>query len=261
MMEGKISVVIHTYNSEKYLNRVLSSVKDFDEILICDMYSTDHTLEIAQKYNCNIVFHEKCEVPEPARDFAIHSASNEWVLVVDSDEIVPEALKSYLYERIKEQSDLQGLWLTRKNFILGHFLHGDYPDYILRFFRKDNACWPPYVHTLPEVKGRVEYLPKRKKELALIHLVNNSMSNKLRKIDTYTNNEVLKRAGQDFSILKMFTATFFRFFKSYIIKGGFRDGKAGAVIAGIDAFYKFVTIAKIWESKIRKEDLDKDLQP
>jgi glycosyltransferase involved in cell wall biosynthesis len=259
-MEGKISVVIHTFNSEKFLDRVLSSVKNFDEILVCDMYSTDRTPEIAQKYNCKIIYHEKCEVPEPARNFAIQSAANEWVLVVDSDEIIPEALQNYLYRRIKEKTDLQGIWLTRKNYIFGHFLHGEYPDHILRFFRKKNACWPPYAHTLPVVNGHVEYIPKRKKELAIIHLANSPMSEKLRKMDIYTNNEVLKRAEQNFPVWKIFTATFFRFFKSYIIKGGFRDGKAGIVIAGTDAFYKFVTIAKIWENKVRTEDVDKDLR-
>lgn len=64
----KISVVIHTYNSGKFLERVLKSVRDFDEIVICDMYSTDKTLEIAKKYNCRVIFHEQCNPPEPARD-------------------------------------------------------------------------------------------------------------------------------------------------------------------------------------------------
>lgn len=257
-MGEKISVVIHTYNSEKFLDRVLSSTKNFDEIVICDMYSTDQTLAITQKYNCKIVYHEKCAIPEPARNFAIQSATNEWVLVVDSDEVVPDALRKYLYEHIQGTTDLQGLWLPRKNYMLGQFLHCDYPDYILRFFRKTNAYWPPFVHTMPKVTGRVEYIPK-KKELALIHLVNNSMSSKLQKIDTYTNDEVLKRANQKFPMWKIFVAPFFRFFKSYIIKGGFRDGKAGIVIAGMEAVYKFVMITKIWESKIRPEDFDEDL--
>ena len=258
-MEGKISVVINTYNSEKHLNRVLSSVKGFDEILICDMYSTDRTLEIANTYNCEIVHHEKCEIVEPARNFAIQSASNEWILLIDSDEIVPEALQEYLYTIIKEESDLQGLWLARKNYSLGHFLHGDYPDYILRFFRRNNVCWLPHIHSQPQINGCIKYIPKRRKELALIHLANNSITGKLQKLNTYTDYEISKRTKQKFSILKMFTATFFRFFKSYIIKGGFRDGKAGVVIAGMDAFYKFVTIAKIWENKLSNDDIDKDL--
>jgi hypothetical protein len=43
------------------------------------------------------------------------------------------------------------------------------------------------------------------------------------------------------------------------LKGGFRDGKAGVINAGMDAFYKFVTIAKIWENRIKKQDISKEL--
>ena len=54
----KISVVINTYNAEAYLESVLKTLKDYDEILVCDMYSTDRTIEIAEKYNCHIIYHE-----------------------------------------------------------------------------------------------------------------------------------------------------------------------------------------------------------
>ena len=69
MNNNKISVVINTYNASKFLARVLDSVKDFDEIVICDMESTDDTLEIAQRYGCKIVTFKKEEVSivEPAR--------------------------------------------------------------------------------------------------------------------------------------------------------------------------------------------------
>ena len=43
--ENKISVVINTYNAEQHLERVLESVKGFDEVLVCDMESTDATVE------------------------------------------------------------------------------------------------------------------------------------------------------------------------------------------------------------------------
>jgi glycosyltransferase involved in cell wall biosynthesis len=259
-MERKISVVIHTYNSEQYLERVLKSVSEFDEIVVCDMYSTDRTIEIANMFNCKIVYHEKCDIVEPARNFAIQSASHEWVLVVDSDELVPDELRQYLYNRIGKKDDLQALWIPRKNFMMGRFLHGEYPDYILRFFKKESVDWPPYVHVLPKIKGNVGHVPKRRKEMALIHLINDSVSKKLQKINIYTENEIFKRSEQHFSGWGILMASFFRFFKSYILKGGFRDGKVGIVIACLSAFYKFVTIAKIWESKINPENRDDDLK-
>ena len=86
--KNKISVVINTYNAEQNLERVLESVQGFDEVLICDMESTDHTLEIARKKGCKVVTFPKADhkSAEPARTFAIQAASNPWVLVVDADE-------------------------------------------------------------------------------------------------------------------------------------------------------------------------------
>jgi hypothetical protein len=143
---------------------------------------------------------------------------------------------------------------------MGKFMHGDYPGYILRFFRKEGAWWPPYVHDRVQVDGRIEYIPARRKDLAIIHLANKTTEQRLRKINTYTENEVIRRSQQHISFFKMFYATTFRFIKAYFIKGGFRDGKAGLVNAGLTAFYKFVTIAKIWESRVRPEDMDRDLR-
>mgnify|MGYP003438244586 FL=1 len=89
----KISAVINTYNAEKHLEKVLDSVKEFDEILICDMHSDDATLAIAEKYKAKIIFHEKTGFVEPARNFAISQAKNEWVLLLDADETVSTELK------------------------------------------------------------------------------------------------------------------------------------------------------------------------
>ena len=92
--ENKISVVINTYNAEKHLQRVIDAVRTFDEVLICDMESTDSTLDIARMNGCKIVTFPKGEhkSAEPARTFAIQSASCPWVLVVDADEIITPEL-------------------------------------------------------------------------------------------------------------------------------------------------------------------------
>ena len=69
----------------------------------------------------------------PARDFAIHSASFDWVFVVDADEIVPDALRDYLYERISDPGFDAALAVPRKNMFLGKPATAS-PDYQLRFF-------------------------------------------------------------------------------------------------------------------------------
>ena len=88
--QKKISVVINTYNAEQFLAQVLEAVKDFDETVVCDMESTDNTVEIAKSHGCRVVTFPKGEhrIVEPARDFAIHQASNDWVLVIGQFAIV-----------------------------------------------------------------------------------------------------------------------------------------------------------------------------
>ena len=71
---------------------------------------------------------------------------------------------------------------------------------------------------------------------------------------------MLKRSGKSYSYWSLFYAPAYRFIKAYILKGGFRDGKAGLVNAGMEAFYKFTTIAKIWESRVKPEDVDPQLK-
>jgi len=109
----KISVVINTYNAEQHLKEVLESVKEFDEILICDMESTDRTLDIARQYGCRVVTFPKGDAvsAEPARTFAIQSAANHWVFVVDADELVTTELRNYLYQRISKADCPEGLYI------------------------------------------------------------------------------------------------------------------------------------------------------
>ena len=67
---SKISVVINTYNAEQHLQRVIDAVKDFDEVLVCDMESTDRTVSIAKENGCRVVTFPKAghTIVEPARE-------------------------------------------------------------------------------------------------------------------------------------------------------------------------------------------------
>ena len=250
---SKISVVINTYNAEQHLQRVLDSVKDFDEVLICDMESTDHTLEIARQNNCRVVTFPKegHTIVEPAREFAIHEATYPWVLVIDADELVMPALKDYLYAVINNADAPAGIGIPRKNYFMGRFLHSAYPDYVLRFFRQDLTHWPAVIHCSPEVNGTVIRIPAKQKEMALEHLANDSVSDILRKSDTYSNYELPRRRHKNYGMGALIGRPLFRFFKSYALKRGFLDGKPGLIHALLDAHYQFVIVSKLIEERKR----------
>lgn len=260
----KISVVIHTYNAQKYLSRVLDQVSGFDEILICDMYSTDKTIEIAESYNCRIIYHENVGYVEPARMYAISQAKYDWILIVDADELVSDELKHYLYLFIADNknSDASAVKIARKNYQLGRFMRSYYPDYIIRFVKKDNVVWPPVLHAKPVIKGSIHTIPSKRKELAFIHLANEPISLTIKKMNAYTDFEITRerRKSKNYSFISLLLEPFIRFLRLYIFKGGFRDGIPGFIWACEYAYYKFITIAKSIEAKMEPDDLDPDLR-
>jgi len=250
MDEHKISVVINTYNEENSLGEILEHLKGFDEIVVCDMESTDRTVEIAKRYGCRIVTFPKgnINIVEPARDFAIHSASNQWVLLVDADEIISEHLKSFLYEYVRKDRCYDALLIPRKNYVMNVFVKNSYPDYQLRFFKKDKVSWPPFVHAKPTIDGTTEKIPSEKMELAMIHK-SMTLYTKLAKMNTYTSNEIVKRPYERVNLFRIFIKCTFRFFQCYILKGGIFQGISGLVLSVNEANYKFYTLAKIWEHR------------
>lgn len=253
MTERKISVVINTYNAERTLAKVLESVKDFDECVVCDMESTDSTLSIAAEHGCRVVTFPKGSytIVEPARQFAIDNARYYWVLVVDADELVTPQLHDFLYSMIDKPDCPSGLFIPRKNYFMERLF--DYPDFQLRFFRKQGTVWPSTIHSVPKVGGLVSYAQKERHELAFIHLADDTISMRLKKTDLYTDNEVAKRKDSHYTAFDLVASPLWRFIRSYFFKGGMSRGLAGFINAVLYSFYKFVTIAKIIEQQRRND--------
>ena len=246
-MSEKISVVINTYNAAEHLEKVLNHLKGFDEILVCDMESTDGTIEIATRYGCKIVTFPKGDnqICEPARNFAIQSASHKWILVVDADELVPEPLKEYLYERIKDGAFNGALAIARKNMFMGKFSNGT-PDYQLRFFQRDRATWPETIHSRPKIDGPVFNAPN-KDNLSLLHLDDLSIARRIDKMNVYSDYEVDKRRNKSYNFIKLFTRPLWFFLKQYLIGKGFKDGNRGIVKSYMAAIYQIMLMSKVIE--------------
>ena len=250
-----ISVVIHTYNAQKHLQQVLDTVKGFDEVLVCDMESTDDTLDIARRNGCKIITFPKKNytVPEPARDFAIHSVRNQWVLAVDADELVSPDLKDYLYDYIEQPNHKDALYIHRKNMFLGKWIKASYPDSQLRFMNQTKATWPPTVHSVPIINGTVGQMPKDTK-YALLH-IGTSVSGHILKMNDYTENDLNKRDKKDVSLVQLVFSPFWRFFRYYIIEGACFQGKRGFIKACFSAHGKFYYLAKVYERQINQKIL------
>lgn len=248
-----ISVVINTYNAERFLRRVLESVKNFDEIVVCDMESTDHTLDIARQYGCRITIFPKANYhcAEPARQHALDFARGPWLLVVDADELVTPQLRDYLYRRISSPDCPQGMWIPRRDRVLNQLRRVRGRDYQLRFFIKQGTTWPPYVHTMPHVQGRVERVDPRERDVEFIHLAENYVGETVEKLNRYTEGELEKKSDKQWGLGALLWRPWWRFFKSYVLARGFLDGMPGFISSVLDGFYQFVLVAKIIERRIK----------
>lgn len=256
----KITAVVQTYNASLHLDRVLKSLKDFDEVLVVDMESTDDTVDIAKRNGARVEVWPRGEhrIVEAYREKAVHAASNPWVLVVDADEIVPKALREYLYAEINRDPSPRGMLIPLKNYFMGRWMKCYYPSYIFRFFHKEGSKWPYRIHSRPIINGPVIKIPHSRTDLAMIHLANDSYRTCIDKLNKYTEQEKDRRAPR-YKRWQLFIAPWFCFAKTYIFKGGFRDGIPGFIHAVFDAFYRFSALSKIEEERqaaLPRHDID-----
>ena len=253
--ENKISVVVNTYNAEKFLDRVLTTVKDFDEIVVCDMESTDHTVDIARRHGCKIVTFPKANhsCVEPARQFAIQAASSKWVLVVDADELVTPQLREYLYQRVASANCPDGLYIPRRNRVMNVLARGRLRDYILRFFKREGTVWPPIIHCSPKVNGRVEKVMGQGPQVCFIHLAENFVGERIEKDNRYSDNEVEKRRSKNYGLGALLYRPLWAFFKSYVMHTKCKSGIPGFIDSVLDGFYQFMIVAKIIEDRIKRK--------
>lgn len=249
--ENKISVVINTYNAARYLQKALEAAKEFDEIVVCDMESTDDTCEIARRYGCKIVTFPKngITIVEPARNFAIQSATHKWVLVVDADEIITDKLRIFLYNAIKKSDCPTAYFIPRHNKFMGEFSRDWAHDYQLRFMQKEKCHWPPTIHSIPLIDGVCKKAPAKCK---FLHLADETMQQWVNKMNQYTDNEVSKKASKNYGVFTLIWRPAWRFFRSYVLQGGFMSGRRGFVSSYLSAVYQVVAIAKIIEKRIRE---------
>lgn len=254
VMKPTISVVINTLNEEHNLPYALRSVHSWaDEIIVVDMYSEDRTVEIAKDYGAKVFFHERIAAFDGARQFAIDQASNEWVLVLDADELVPEPL-SRKFADIISADNFDVVFIPWLNFLLGaalmHTGWGPDQDKHPRFFKKNKMITSSTIHEFmqPAEGARIQSL-KFKNGYYIVHFNYVDTNSFLTKLNRYTDVEAIQahdRNKKYSGIYPIFIALK-EFLRRYLRKKGYRDGWRGLYLSLAMAFYRLTTFAKLRE--------------
>ena len=148
-MKNRLSVLMITKNAAETLEKSLASVKKIaDEIIIVDSRSTDRTVEIAKNYFAKVYVKEFTDIGKQ-RKFGLNKVSHDWILVLDSDEIVSEKLMKEIKSKIENKKlKINGYYIPYQNFFLNTPLQYGGENYMmLRLFRKNSAnITPSLIH-------------------------------------------------------------------------------------------------------------------
>lgn len=246
-----IAVCIIAHNEEENLERTLSNLGWADEIIVVDCESTDSTGEIARRYTDRVFSRHNDPNLNVNKNFSFDQATSEWILCLDADEMVTGDLAGEIGRTVASGPPENGFFLRRKNTWFGRVLMhgGQFPDRQLRLFRSGSGRFPErHVHERLAVDGRVGTL-----QTPLEHFPYATVSQYLAKMDFYTTFEAsrLLKEGKSFTAAGLFIDMAdgaWRFFRRYLLKGGFLDGWQGFAAACLDFLSRIVVRLKLRES-------------
>ena len=241
-----ISVTILTKNCERTLLSTLESVRAFSEVLVFDTGSTDKTLEIARGF-ANVTLHQEFfEGFGKTHNRASELASSDWILSLDSDEILTKELEQELLSL--ELDPTQVYALLRHNYFNGRRIKwcgGWHPDWVVRLYHKKRTRFSDApVHEKVLENGLHKVFLKHPMQ----HFPYREIGDFLTKMHTYSSLFAAQHVGKkQSSLCKALWHGWFAFFKSYILKRGFLGGKEGLIISlynGHATFYKYLKLAE-----------------
>jgi glycosyltransferase involved in cell wall biosynthesis len=239
----KISATIITFNEERNIARVIESLRCCDEILVLDSGSNDRTVEIAKNLGARVV-EASWSGYAAQKNIAAELATNDWILALDADESLSEALEAEIWQIKKTGPKFEGYTMPRLAQYLGRWiLHsGWHPDRKVRLFDRQKAEWVGnFVHESVRVNGTVGHLRSN-----LLHFTCDSLSEHLRSMDGYTTLAAQEMVARDrrVSFSRLLFDPPWTFFRTYVLRLGFLDGSEGLIIAYMAGFYNFVKYSK-----------------
>ncbi|MBI4040451.1 MAG: glycosyltransferase family 2 protein [Deltaproteobacteria bacterium] len=247
--KAPVSVVILTKNEEKNIGDCLKSVAWAKEIILLDDESTDRTREIAAQFEARII-PRKMENEGRHRNFGYDQAHENWILSLDADERVTPELAEEIKTTLLAPTAYTAFSIPRRNFIGSTWIqHGGwYPSGQLRLFQKGKFKYrEDEVHCFPLLEGTSGLLKND-----MIHYSYKSFEDFLHKLNKQTTLEAKKwvRTQRNISFLHAHWRAVDRFFRSFVLKKGYKDGLyLGFAVAVFAALYQVISYAKYWEMK------------
>ncbi|MGH7259918.1 MAG: glycosyltransferase family 2 protein [Nitrospiraceae bacterium] len=243
-----IAAIIITKDEERNIAACLESVQWADERIVVDAESRDRTAEIAKRQEARVHI-RPWPGYGPQKNFGMEQARSEWILIVDADERVTPELREEIGRVLSGgvPADVAGFEIPRRNFFYGRWIQGGgiYPDYQLRLIRKAAGRYDDVLlHENLRLQGSIEQLRN-----PMDHYSVSSVRDHVRKMMRYTTLGAQEKLKSQSSVtcLDIGGHHLGTILKTYVLRGGYRDGIHGVIVALFAGMHTFVKYAKAWD--------------
>ena len=230
----KITAIIPTLNEEIHIEEAIKSVKFADEIIVVDSFSTDKTLELAEKHNVKII-KRKFDDFSSQKNFAINKATHDWIYVLDADERVTPEVEVEILEAVKNPENFVGFNVRRTFYFCGKRVDysGFQRDKVVRLFLKEYCKYTGLVHERIIAKGEIGFFKNK-----IDHFSYRNYDHYISKLDHYSEIKAkeLFEKGLKVTAFQTVIKPAARFLIHFIIRFGFLDGSTGFLVAKTQAY-------------------------
>jgi glycosyltransferase involved in cell wall biosynthesis len=249
----RLSGMVIAKNEAKRIGACLDSLSFCDELLVIDSGSTDGTLEIANRMGARVIERPFAGMNDQ-KDFGRQQAQGKWVLNLDADEVVTGELRAEILALLDDAHAKPAYRIPFRNHFRNAWVRrcGYYPDPHVRLIQRERAYWDAKVpaHDHVVVDGEIGSLSGH-----IDHFSFDSMDHYLAKsagyADAFAKDALAK--GRRVGPLTILVHTAFRFFKAYVLKGGFLEGSLGLTVSGLQAIQAFQKYVRLWELQSERE--------
>lgn len=258
----RISAVICCANAADTIAQACQSVRWAHEVVVVDSGSSDDTTRIAGQFADRLAF-EPWRGHTRQKKFATDLARNDWVLILDSDEVCSPQLAQELQSMADQDLDcLDLLMVPRRNYVMGKPVRAWWPDYLTRVFHRHRCTWDDQVlhdRRMPSHPSRVKklcgWIEHKKHSQAGFsdYFSGQRMDDRLLMVARQ-----MYEKGRRCHWWDLVLRPRLAFWKSYLIKRGVLDGTFGLLIAQKSAVSTQLKYAALWTVQ---EDLDRGRQP
>lgn len=248
-----LSVIVITRDEEANVADCLASVSFARECVVVDSGSRDRTVEIARAAGARVEQTQDWPGFGPQKNRALALATQPWVLSIDADERVTPQLRAAIVQAVQGAGGAAAYSMPRRSSYCGQYIahSGWYPDRVVRLFRRGSARFSDdAVHERLVTQGEVGRL-----QGDLLHTTYPDLETMLEKLNRYSTASagMLHAQGRQVSLGGAVARGLWAFFRTYVLRSGWLDGRMGFVLAVSQAEGTYYKYLKLWHMAHRRD--------